>query len=126
MKLESKNRWAMASLVGLFAAGAGLLLFRGCASRVDPDVGRSSLPIAMDRAARALPEFRDAEQERRYLSASEDGNRRSLELLTRALSAARADPEVDPAYVARLEREHALRSAKLGAIRDARAQLDHQ
>ncbi len=123
MKLKSKNRWAMVSLAGLLAAGAGLLLFRGCASGVDPDVGRSSLPVAIERTAPGLPTFRDPEQGKRYLSASEDGNRRSLELLTRALAEARSNADVDPAYVARLEREHAHRAARLKTLREARTKL---
>lgn len=116
--------WKVVSLLVVAAASAGaLVVFRGCASTADSN---PQTPVVSAPSARGwfeVPNFRDPEQEKRYLAALVEGDRRSLELLDRALSEARAVPRSDEAYVAELERERATRTARLEAVETARAKL---
>ena len=116
--------WKVLSLLVVASAGIGaLVVFRGCASTADsnPQTPVVSAPSARERFE--VPSFRDPEQEKRYLTALVEGDRRSLELVNQALSEARAVPHSDEAYVAQLERERATRTERLEAMETARAKL---
>jgi hypothetical protein len=100
-------------------AATSLVIFRGCAS-ADGDGGSG-------RAARtphvAIPKFGRPEEARRYFDAMIAGDRRSLALLEQAIREAEMTGDPNPAMLAELERDRALRQSRVVAYQAARAEL---
>jgi hypothetical protein len=117
-------RMATASLGAVaLVAGASLVLFRGCASKADLDVQDVSSPAASVRPRFEIPTFRNPVEAKRYFGAMVDGDRRALALLNQALAEAKSNSQTDDAYIAELQREHALRTARMEVMEEARAKL---
>lgn len=109
------------ALLGL-AAGAGIYGFRGCSSADAGDRAKAALDARNTAELEhiEIPKFGRPEEAKRYFDAMIDGDRRSLELLDQALRDARSGGKADQNYIAELERERRLRSARVKAYVAAR------
>lgn len=108
------------AIMGAVASGACLLgllfFFRGCSSAEQDHVkARASATSEPASPPIEIPKFGRPEEAKRYLDAMIAGDRRSLELIDRAIAEAKAQPKADPGHVAELERERSQRAARLRA-----------
>ena len=81
--------------------------------------GVGPTPTSVSQAAAKIPSFGQPEERARYLSAMIEGDRRALEVITRGIDEARAQPRPDLEHVAGLERARAERAARLAAHESA-------
>jgi hypothetical protein len=108
----------------LVGTGSAYALY-GCSS-AEPDAPKSAATrpgFTVDPASIEIPKFGKPEEARRYFDAMTEGDRRSLELLDRALAEAKAAPTPDTKYLAELEKDRALRLTRLKVYEEQRTAL---